>query len=270
MRAISGVQPCRGTAARSRCVYSSPGMVEDLGRRAGLDDGAAMHDEGPVAHLPHDGEVVRDEEIGDPARLTDIGEEIEDLRLDRDVERRDRLVEDEHPGLRGEGPGDRHALTLAAGEVVGSHSARARPAARPGRRARRPARRTSRGHCRSADGRPRRCRRRPAAGDRARCRGPGRRSAAPGRDGGVPTCARGPCRTRVRRARMVPAVGCSSPMIILATVVLPGPDSPTIASDSPSAMENETSSTATSSPCGAAIAVDLAQADRPRRRGRRS
>ena len=50
------------------------------------------------------------------------------------------------------------------------------------------------------------------------------------------------------QARMVPAVGRSRPTIILATVVLPEPDSPTIARDPPSGSENETSSTAVRGP----------------------
>src|SRR6476661_3422435 len=47
---------------------------------------------------------------------------------------------------------------------------------------------------------------------------------------------------------MVPRVGRSRPTIILATVVLPEPDSPTIASEPPSGTENPTSSTATNGP----------------------
>src|SRR5712692_5269020 len=47
------------------------------------------------------------------------------------------------------------------------------------------------------------------------------------------------------QARMVPALGRSRPTIILAIVVLPEPDSPTIASEPPSGSENDTSSTAT-------------------------
>src|ERR1700680_3737166 len=44
---------------------------------------------------------------------------------------------------------------------------------------------------------------------------------------------------------MVPAVGRSRPTIIFAIVVLPEPDSPTMASEPPSGSENDTSSTAT-------------------------
>src|SRR4029077_4167854 len=47
---------------------------------------------------------------------------------------------------------------------------------------------------------------------------------------------------------MTPRVGRSRPTIILATVVLPEPDSPTIASEPPSGTENPTSSTATNGP----------------------
>ena len=45
-------------------------------------------------------------------------EQVDDLRLDRDVERGDGLVADEHVRLHGERAGDRDALALAAGELV--------------------------------------------------------------------------------------------------------------------------------------------------------
>ena len=44
--------------------------------------------------------------------------QIEDLALDRDVERRQRLVGDDQRRLRGERPRDGDALALAAGEFV--------------------------------------------------------------------------------------------------------------------------------------------------------
>src|SRR5262249_12577399 len=43
-----------------------------------------------------------------------IGEQIEDLRLDRDVERGDRLIADDESGIEDEGAGDGDALSLAA------------------------------------------------------------------------------------------------------------------------------------------------------------
>ena len=47
-----------------------------------------------------------------------ILEQVDDLRLDRHVERRDRLVADDELRLAGERPGDADALALAAGELV--------------------------------------------------------------------------------------------------------------------------------------------------------
>ena len=44
------------------------------------------------------------------------GGEVQDLGLDRDVERSDGLVQQKDAWLRGERPGDRDALALAAGE----------------------------------------------------------------------------------------------------------------------------------------------------------
>ncbi len=68
--------------------------------------------------VPHDAEIVRDEEIGEAQLRLQVGEEVEDLRLDRDVERRDRLVGDDELRREHERAGDRDALALAAGEHV--------------------------------------------------------------------------------------------------------------------------------------------------------
>ena len=43
--------------------------------------------------VAHDRQVVRDEEVREPELVLQIFEQVHDLRLDRDVERRDRLVE---------------------------------------------------------------------------------------------------------------------------------------------------------------------------------
>ena len=51
-------------------------------------------------------------------RLADVVEEAQHLRLDRDVERRDRLVGDQELGLHRQGAGDADALPLAARELV--------------------------------------------------------------------------------------------------------------------------------------------------------
>ncbi len=61
---------------------------------------------------------MRDEEVRQPELLLELREEVDDLRLDRDVERGDRLVEHHHLGVQRERAGDADPLSLAAGELV--------------------------------------------------------------------------------------------------------------------------------------------------------
>ena len=53
-----------------------------------------------------------------PSSLLQVLEQVEDLRLDRDVERGDRLVADDEVRVQGERARDADALALAAGELV--------------------------------------------------------------------------------------------------------------------------------------------------------
>ena len=96
-----------------------PRAREELVGRRDLDDLAEVHDGDPVAHVADDREVVRDEEVGEPQLVLQVGEQVEDLRLDRDVERRDRLVADDQLGMQRERARDADALALTAGEVAG-------------------------------------------------------------------------------------------------------------------------------------------------------
>src|SRR3954447_2156888 len=84
-----------------------------------LDDLAEVHHRDLGAEVPHDREVVGDEQERDAELLLDALEQVDHLGLDRHVERRDRLVGHQQLGVEGEGPGDADALTLAAGELVG-------------------------------------------------------------------------------------------------------------------------------------------------------
>jgi hypothetical protein len=82
-----------------------------------LDDLSGVHHRDPVRHLCHDGQVVRDEEQRHAALLLQLEQQLEDLRLDRDVERGGGLVGDQHLGVHRERPGDHHALLQAAREL---------------------------------------------------------------------------------------------------------------------------------------------------------
>ena len=85
---------------------------------AALDDLAALHHVDAVGEAAHDAEIVGDEHDRHAEPLLQIGEQLEDLRLDRHVERGRRLVGDQHVGVVGERHGDHHALALAAGHLV--------------------------------------------------------------------------------------------------------------------------------------------------------
>ena len=83
-----------------------------------LDDAAAEHDDHLVGERAHDAEIVADEEDREPHVGLEVLEQVDDLRLDRDVERRGRLVGDQHRDAEDQRAGDRDALALAAGELV--------------------------------------------------------------------------------------------------------------------------------------------------------
>ena len=61
-----------------------------------------------------------DEEVGGPEPVLEVGEEVEDGRLDRDVEPRGDLVADHQLGPGAERARDGHALLLAPRQLVGT------------------------------------------------------------------------------------------------------------------------------------------------------
>ena len=94
------------------------GVVEDLLEGSGLDHPAGVHHHHPVGDVGDDAEVVGDQDHREPALLVELLEQAEDLRLDRHVERRGRLVGDQHRRLEREAHGDHRALAHAARELV--------------------------------------------------------------------------------------------------------------------------------------------------------
>ena len=167
------------------------GRVEDVGSRTLFDRDTALHDDRRVGDLAHDGQVVADQDVADPGRRADVGEQVQDLRLDRDVEGGDGLVQQQDARLGGEGAGDRDPLALAAREgAAGARSAGGRPG-RPGRPA--PPPRAARSAAVRIEVQPQHLvdarGRRLARVERA-VRDPGRRSGSRGRAGAAPTPAR--------------------------------------------------------------------------------
>ena len=64
-----------------------------------LDDSAEIHHRDLIGKMLDDREIVRDEQIGDFRFDLEILQKIQDLRLDRDVQRADGLVADNEIGL---------------------------------------------------------------------------------------------------------------------------------------------------------------------------
>ena len=108
-----------------------------------LDDPSAIHHRDAVDDVPDDAEVVRDEHHRQALLAPDVGEEVEDLGADRDVERRHRLVGDDQVRLDRERAGDGDALALAAAELMRIGAGMGGVEPDPFEEARRPARRAS-------------------------------------------------------------------------------------------------------------------------------
>ena len=87
-------------------------------QRVGCTNGQRVWKRQARGDVADDGEVVRDEEVGELELLLQLLEEIDDLCLDRHVERRDRLVRDDEIRIQRECAGEADALPLAAGELV--------------------------------------------------------------------------------------------------------------------------------------------------------
>ena len=87
-------------------------------RIALLDDAAEIHHRDLVAHLPDHAQVVADEEIGEPEPLLQGEQQVHHLRLDRDVERRDRLVAHQELRIEDQRARQHDALALAARQLV--------------------------------------------------------------------------------------------------------------------------------------------------------
>ena len=68
--------------------------------------------------MAHHRQVMADEQHGDTELPAHLDQQVDDLRLDRDVERRDRLVGNQEARLQDQGTGNADTLALAAGEFV--------------------------------------------------------------------------------------------------------------------------------------------------------
>ena len=85
---------------------------------AHLDDATRIHHRNPVGKILDDAEIMGNEQVGHACLALQLGEQIEDLRLDRHIKRRSRLIKNHHLRANGQRPRDRDSLALAARELV--------------------------------------------------------------------------------------------------------------------------------------------------------
>ena len=91
---------------------------ERRGFRPLLEHASRIKDAGAVADAIHHTEVVRDEQHRQSAAAPQRIEQVEDLRLDGDVERGRRLIENEQLGIADQRLRDQHALLHAAAQLM--------------------------------------------------------------------------------------------------------------------------------------------------------
>src|SRR5438094_779885 len=82
----------------------------------GFDNPADVHYRDPVADVLDDAQVVSDEEIGKPESFLKLEEKVQDLCLDRHIQRGDGFVRNDQTRMQGKCAGDADTLALAARE----------------------------------------------------------------------------------------------------------------------------------------------------------
>ena len=93
-------------------------MIENFSRFTGFYDFSLIHHGNAVRDVVDDAEVVRNKNHGEAEVLLKLFDEIENLRLDRDIQRGDWFIRDDELGFRRQRPGDGNALTLATRKLV--------------------------------------------------------------------------------------------------------------------------------------------------------
>ena len=95
------------------------GASEDPSHRPFLDHPAEIHHRDRIGHLGDDAEVMGDQHQGHADIVLQLPEQIENLGLDRHIERRRRFVGDDQLRPARQRHGDHHPLVHAARKLVG-------------------------------------------------------------------------------------------------------------------------------------------------------
>ncbi len=221
-----GAGSCGRNRGQQRTGVLVLGVVEQLAGGSVLDRRAVPHDEHVVAHSLDDREIVTDEQVGQVQFALQLRQQVQDPRLDRDVQRRSRFVEDEQVGLASRAPGRCSPVGAVRRTARAGSATRTTLKGRRVRAVRRPALwRASLALCKPMH--PQWLRdRRSRAGARVERRERVLEDEADSSAQGL-LCAAAHTEHVGRPAVALPASGLTRPVSAAATVDLPEPDSPT-------------------------------------------
>lgn len=96
----------------------APRHGEQLGGGTVFYPFTAVQYRNAVRNPPHRRQIVRNKQVGQVPFLLQLLQQMQDLRLHRDVERRRGLIQYQYSRLQHQRAGNRHPLTLAAGQFV--------------------------------------------------------------------------------------------------------------------------------------------------------
>ena len=96
-------------------MFRQPQQAGDIGL---LDDAAAVHHRDLVGEFRHHAEVVGDQQDRHAGLLAQLAQQVQDLRLNGDIEGSRRLVGDQEARVAGQRHGDHHPLAHAARQAV--------------------------------------------------------------------------------------------------------------------------------------------------------
>ena len=108
----------RGIAFEQGPRVGVPRVVEDVVDVGVLDDFARVHDRDLVAQLGDQAQIVRNQHDGRAELRPGLPDQVDDLRLDGDVEGGGRLVRDQEGGIHQQRHGDAGPLAHAPAELV--------------------------------------------------------------------------------------------------------------------------------------------------------
>jgi len=94
-------------------------ILKELGGGCGLHHLAQIHHRNTITEVLHYAKVVRNEEVREAELLLQLCEQVQHLRLNRDVECRDWLVQHDQGWVQHESASNANALPLAARELMG-------------------------------------------------------------------------------------------------------------------------------------------------------